>query len=408
MHHLSRSRIQLGPILAGLALAITPLAARDWPNFLGPNKNNIAPSESPFDSDLNHWKVAWKGAVGLGYSSIIVAGNRAFTLGHDKKSNETVFCLDAASGNVLWKFSYEAKLLANMHPGGPNASPTVVGNRVITVSKDGQVYCLSADKGQKLWQANLSEILGVKVPGWGFASSPVVSHGRILVSAGKVTVLDLETGKPVWTSKTANKTGYTTPVLFERNGTEFIAALDAKGISILKSNDGQEVARHPFKAQFDMVATTPTILNGGNRIFISSNSDAEMLLFDGRNLSRAWANKEIKNTMNNSVVFDGVLYGIDGRQKTPQCRLVSVNAENGELNWAKAGFGYGNTIGIGNTLLALTENGELVSVKPEPGGYREISRQQVLAKLCWTTPVYANNRIYVRNDRGDVVCLAKN
>ena len=407
MHH-SSSRFTFWPILIGLALATTSLAANDWPNWLGPNKNNIAPAESPFDSDLNHWKVAWKGSVGRGYSSVIVAGNRAFTLGHDEKSKETVSCLDAASGNVLWKFAYGAQLLPRMHPGGPNASPTVIGDRVITVSKDGQVYCLSTDKGQKLWQANLSEIMSIKVPGWGFASSPVVSNGRILVSAGKVAVLDLQTGKPIWTSKEANKAGYTTPVLFERNGTEFIAALDAKGISILKANDGQEVARHPFKGQFDMVATTPTILHGGNRIFISSNSDAEMLIFDGQSLSRSWANKDIKNTMNNCVVFDGVLYGIDGKQKTPQCRLVSVNAENGKLNWAKAGFGYGNTIGIGRTLLALTENGELVSVNPEPGAYREISRQQVLGKLCWTTPVYANDRIYVRNDRGDVVCLAKN
>jgi outer membrane protein assembly factor BamB len=87
--------------------------------------------------------------------------------------------------------------------------------------------------------------------------------------------------------------------------------------------------------------------------------------------------------------------------------MVCINLEDGKVRWAKNDFGYGNTILVGATILALTENGELVAIKPSPESYNEISRQQILGKLCWTTPVYAGQRIYLRNDRGDVVCLAQ-
>jgi len=36
-----------------------------------------------------------------------------------------------------------------------------------------------------------------------------------------------------------------------------------------------------------------------------------------------------------------------------------------------------------------------------------LSRIPVLDKKCWTNPVYANGRIYVRNDQGDTLCLQR-
>lgn len=383
----------------------TATTAGNWPHWLGPNRDNIAPDNGSFDSDLSKWKIAWKTNVGLGYSSVAVAGGRAFTIGNDEKGHETVFCFDAATGQERWKHTYQAELLPKMHPGGPNATPSIIGDRVITLSKDGQVFCLTAKTGAKIWEANLAKDAGLKLPQWGFASSPVLDADRLIFCAGKVVALDPATGKLLWISKNDYEAGYATAVVFERAGKKYIAAFDAKGLSILTGDGADEVARHPFKAMFNVMATTPAIFADGSRIFISSNAGAAMLAFDGKSLTEMWANTEIKNTMNNSVIFGDALYGIDGRQGSSQCRLVSVNLADGHVNWAKTDFGYGNTIGVGKRLLAFTEVGELVTLDPSPKSYSEISRRHLLGKLCWTTPVYADQRIYLRNDRGDVVCL---
>ena len=391
-----------------MALVSLGSFASDWPKWLGPTGENSAPEGAQFNPDLNTWKVAWTKDVGLGYSALAVVGDRAYTMGHDGKSKENVYCLNASNGEQLWSYSYEAPLLAHLHTGGPNATPTIVGNKVITLSKNGLVFCFSADKGEVLWQANLLELFGIKLPQWGFASSAFVDGNQVLFCGGKVCALSLDTGKMIWTSKTAYlPAGYAQSPVFEMDGSKFVAALDGKGLSILSAKDGSEIARRPVKALFDMNATTPVILDHGKRIFISCTVQSEMLSFDGSKLVLLWGGKEMRNVMNNSVFQDGSIYGISGEQQQTTNSLVSIKESDGKENWSQSAIGYGTTIGIGKTLLILTERGELITAKIDPAKYTEISRRKVLEEVCWTTPTYANGKIFLRNDKGHVVVLGQ-
>lgn len=395
-------------LIAGMLTFAASLHASDWPRWLGPTGDNIAPEAENFDPDLSKWNIAWKTNVGLGYSSIAVVGDRAYTMGHDKKGKEIVHCLNAATGEPIWKYEYEAPLLPHLHTGGPNATPTIIGNKVITLSKNGLVFCFSADKGEVLWKANLLEIFSIKLPQWGFASSPYIDGDNVLFCGGKACALALETGKVVWTSTTAYlPAGYATSPVFEVDGKKFVAALDGKGLSILSATDGSEITRHPVKALFDMNATTPFILASGKRIFISCTVQSEMLGFDGKKLTPIWASREMRNTMNNGVIQNGTIYGVSGEQQNSTDSLMSIKEADGTENWSQQSIGYGTMIAVGKTLLVLTEKGELISVKLDPAKYTEISRRKVLDEVCWTTPTYANGRIYLRNDKGDVVVLSK-
>ena len=392
--------------LAAVAIggSVSIQAGSDWPHWLGPDGNNQV-AAGAFNPDLSKWKVAWKSSVGRGYSAVAVSGTHAITLGHDGEAHETVYSFDIKTGREEWKQSYDAQLLPMMHPGGPNATPTILDDRVIVLSKDGQVRCLALADGHPIWDLNLATIPGLKLPKWGFASSPVVDGNRLLFAAGRVVSVDLAKGTVQWTSTGEYQPGYTTAVVFQREGHPFIAALDGKGFSILEGADGKEVVRRPFKAMFDMNGTTPFVLDSGRQIFISGNTSSELLAFDGRDLTPVWTTTEIKSPMNAAVIRDGAIYGIDGRQGTPSSRLVSVRLSDGKVNWSRADFGFGNTIGVGSSLLALNEDGLLVTASLAADGYHETGRQQVLGKTCWTPPVFAQDRIFVRNDRGDVVCL---
>src|SRR5262245_37353096 len=116
-------------VLAGvIGLGAPCLYASDWPRWRGVNADGIS-TETGW---LGRWsgsgpKQLWKANVGTGYSSLAVADERAFTMGHND-GKDTVFCFDANSGKELWRYSYEAKLDDHYYEGGPSATPTVDGD----------------------------------------------------------------------------------------------------------------------------------------------------------------------------------------------------------------------------------------------------------------------------------------
>ena len=118
-----------------------------WPNWMGQRHDGI--------SDETGWspawpasglKVVWQRQVGIGFSSVSIAQGRLFTMGHSE-GNETVFCLDQGTGKTIWSHTYPSKLVDNLYEGGPGATPTIDGNKVYTVGKEGQLICFGAADG---------------------------------------------------------------------------------------------------------------------------------------------------------------------------------------------------------------------------------------------------------------------
>jgi outer membrane protein assembly factor BamB len=81
---------------------------------------------------------------------------------------------------------------------------------------------------------------------------------------------------------------------------------------------------------------------------------------------------------------------------------------DGEVIWSVPGFGYGSLIAVGDTLVILTEDGELISSPMTTDGYQEISRVKLVDSVCWTAPSYARGTLLVRNNQGTLICLEPN
>ncbi|MDE0737104.1 MAG: hypothetical protein OSB47_14880, partial [Pirellulaceae bacterium] len=102
-HHCQRKHTCSGLTLLTLVLATAALQAGDWPQWRGPNRNGHATSEGlrkewPKDGPTVRWQV---NHVGVGYSSLAIAGDRIVTQG-DLNGVEHVICLSAKDGKVLW------------------------------------------------------------------------------------------------------------------------------------------------------------------------------------------------------------------------------------------------------------------------------------------------------------------
>lgn len=381
-------------------------AGFDWPNFLGPRRDGIS-AETGWSTK---WPPKgppelWRAHVGIGYSSLSAVGDRVFTMGHTQ-GEETVFCLNAQTGKTEWKHTYFCELVNNLHAGGPAATPTVDGDRVYTLSRGGHLFCFETATGKIVWQGNLRDELSLSIPEWGFTSSAVIHGDRVLFQAGAVIALNKATGKTIWKSD-ARRPAYGSPVVFKWQGQERIASLDTDGLVVLDAANGKTLAEQPWQTSYSTNSSTPIVAE--DKLFISTGYGRGGALFrlTATSLEPLWENKNMANHFNNSVLWEGHLYGIDGNSHAAsQCTLRCVEFATGELKWKQRGFGVGSLILADGKLIVLSDAGELALVAADPEKFELLARARVLDDECWTAPILARGRIYCRNTPGEVVCLS--
>ena len=389
---------RLSLVLAGLVAAVACLCAvavgDDWPIYRGAAHNGISAETGWFAAGAQ-LKVLWSADIGPSCSAMAVVGDRVYTMGN-KADNDIVYCLNAASGKEIWKFSYPEKLDPQNYEGGPNATPTVDGKCVYTVSKTGKLFCLDAEKGTKIWEVRLAS----KKPTWGYAGSVLPLGDKLIVNAGDHGMaLEKATGKVLWDSGTGPG-GYSTPVPYERNGAMLVALFSAKKALAVNAADGKVLWQHPWQTSYDVNAADPVILDGGAKVFISSGYDhgCAMLDVSGAEPKELWSNKGMRNKHTNSVLFQGAIYGFD------ETTLTCLDAATGQAKWTKADFGEGSLMLADGKLIILSEKGGIVIAEASPEGFKELATGQVLRGPCWTVPVLANGRIYARSKTGTLSC----
>jgi outer membrane protein assembly factor BamB len=377
--------------------------AGDWPVWQGPNGNGMTSEKIP---DLNKLSLKWKKEVGLGYSGLIVADGKLYTLGHDGESKETLFCLDLLSGKTIWKMSYPGELIAKLHAGGPNASPLILGDKLFSLSKDGQLFCLKTEDGSVIWKENLTKILDSPVPNFGFACSPKIIEGQLILSQGKTASLDPATGKVNWVSDTEGEASYSTPKLIEVKGKKYLIAMSSLGANIIDFSNGKHLAHFAMRAKYNMIAVTPILLDKEGEFFVSTNQTASRLSFNGKKLTALWTTTKMKNNFSNSLFIDGYLYGVDGAHKSKRTRIVCINAVDGKVAWTQEKTGHGSLIAGSNHMIFFSEAGELVTLEINPKKFRALAKKKVLSGICWTPPTLSHGTLYVRNEDGTVLSLA--
>ncbi|OGV69804.1 MAG: hypothetical protein A2283_13080 [Lentisphaerae bacterium RIFOXYA12_FULL_48_11] len=116
--------------------------------------------------------------------------------------NDSVFGLDTDTGAEKWRFYTE---------GPVRLAPAAWDNKVYFVSDDGHLYCLDAATGALLWKVRGSPSArkvmgnGRLISVWPARGGPVIADGRVYFTAGIwpfegifIYALDAQTGKTVW------------------------------------------------------------------------------------------------------------------------------------------------------------------------------------------------------------------
>jgi outer membrane protein assembly factor BamB len=386
------------PTLVFVSVVISAQAA-DWPRFRGPAQDGISPETGLNAKALEGGgKILWKTNIGTGFSSITIANGRVYTMGN-ANATDTIWCLDASTGKEIWKHSYAEELKPNLYEGGPNATPTVDGDRVFTLSKTGKALCLDAAKGTVVWEKDLAKDLGAKKPEWGFSGSVLIEGDLAIYNVGEAGAgLNKKTGEVVWKSGTG-ASGYSQAIAFNLGKDRLAIFMAASDAIALNPKTGVVAWTHPWKTSYDINAADPIV--SGNKVFVSSgyNHGASVFEVIDNKTKVIWENKNLRNQFSSSVLCKGHLYGVDEGQ------LRCVDFATGEVKWTDKASGKGTLILADGKLLVLSEKGELIIAEASTEAFKPLGRAQILGGKCWTTPALANGKLYARNAKGDLVCV---
>lgn len=381
--------------LTTVLLTASLSAAGEWPNWRGPNYDGISKETAWDPAAVKAHKVAWEAEVGAGYSTVAVTNGKVYTAGNFNKNTDAVSCLDAASGKQLWRHEYPEPLAPKFYSGGCSATPTVHDGKVYFASKSGKIFCLNADTGKVIWNKEF----GCKVPTWGFSSSALIHGKAAIFNAGRSGMAyDKDSGAVLWSSKD-DACGYATPVPFKQNGKPCLALFAKDTITAVAADDGKVLWSYPWQTEHDVNVADPII--SGTQVFITSGygRGASVVDFAGAEPKKIWENKNMRSHMSGPVLIDGYLYGFDDQ------RLTCLDWKTGEQKWNEKSPEKGALMAAGDKLIVIGETGRLATVKATPAAYQEIAAAKVVDGRCWTMPILAGGRIYVRNSDGHLVCL---
>lgn len=384
-----------------VCFALLPTAmADDWFQYHGSNRDRIS-TETGWDTDWSDAapKIAWKASVGTGFSSFSVVDGRVYTMGNTD-DQDTVWCFDAITGDMIWKHTYHCELHPMLYEGGPGCTPTVYDGLVYTFSKEGQFYCLDAKTGEEKWLIDLQKEHGAKLSEWRFAVSPLIEKNWVVLEIGFFAAFDRKTGDLVWKGDKSYQAGYGSPIAFDWNGKRCFAGFNGYGLFIVDASNGNEISNFEWKTRSGINAATP--IRKDNQFFISSGygvGGGLISVDESGKAEQKWHNRLMRNQINTCVLWEDHLYGFD------ESNLRCLSFTSGEETWSKSGLGKASLMIADGKLLILSEKGDLVLAEINPNEYKEISRVNVLSGKCWTIPVLANGLIYCRNAKGDVVCV---
>ena len=371
-----------------------PGRADDWPQWRGPDRDGIS-KETRW---LTDWpasgpKKLWEASVGIGYSSCSASKGRLYTMGNVAET-DNVLCFDAETGKVNWKHEYPCTSKDPNGYLGTRCTPTVDGDFVYTVSRQGNFFCLATANGAVKWSKDFRKDFAAETPTWGFAGSPLIEKDWVLAEvSGKASVVAFNklTGEVAWQAGN-EPAGYGSLVAFDLGGQRCLLQFSGEQLICRHMKDGSEMWRLPWKTSYRVNATTPIIQ--GDEIFLSTGYGYGCALVKASTsgATEIWRNKNMRNHVNSCVRVDGFLYGYDDSE------LKCLDWKSGAVKWGTRAYGKGSLIEADGKLILYGQSGKLGLAEATPAAFKErCSFQALTGKDTWASPVLANGRLYVRS-----------
>ena len=424
--------------------------AADWPQFRGlgasgVDTNKALPTEWNVESGKN---IRWQTPLpGLGHASPIISGDRIYIAtavgANDKelkvglygdidpieengKYQWRLLSIDRLTGKVIWNVpGHEAVPRVKRHPKSThcNSTPAISGKLIVTILGSEGLFCFDVD-GRLIWKKDLgpmdSGYFAVPSAQWGFASSPVIHEGKVIVLCDVQTnsflaSYDLASGKELWRTARADVPTWSCPAIVEADKRKQIVVNGWHHSGGYDFATGKEIWR--LKGGGDIPVPTPIFANGliyltsahGNlrpmrAIRPDASGDITAPKPADTNAAIAWVHPRQGNYMQTPIVIGDRLYGC-----TDSGVVSCFDAQSGRVIYSErlTGVTQGYTaspVSDGRHILYSGETGKVLIV-PVSDQFSVKSTME-LGDLCMATPAIADGTIFFRT-QGKLIAVGE-
>lgn len=417
-------------------------AQENWPQFRGVEASGIGSGSPPTEWNTETGdNIVWKTPIpGLAHSAPIVWGDRVFLttcvnanakqtdlptgwIGGTGKSAEDVgdwtwqvICLDRKNGKVVWsKDVAKGKPEVKRHRKAThaNCTPATDGKHVVAFFGSEGLFCLDFD-GNLIWEKSFGRLhsgpYNSKDLEWGFASSPIIFEGNVVVqcdclNTGFVSILEIESGDEVRRIDREDVATWSTPAVFRTetgtqlvcNGYKQMAGYDfetGKQLWTL-SNGGDVPVPTPLFSNGMIFLTnghgrSPTYaINPSATGDLTPNKESESLP-----PGLAWWQPKDGSYMPTPIVVGDLLYTCSDNG-----RLAVREAVTGELVYKQRVTNGSNTFSASAVATSAqvyfsSENGDVIVVKA--GRKYELIAKNQMRETLMSTPAIAGDQLFVR------------
>jgi len=400
--------------------------AEDWPQWRGVDRDGVWHATGLVEQlPQGQLPLEWSVEIGAGYSGPTVADGRVYITDRQTdggKQSERVLCLDSSSGKQLWVHTYDAPYTIS-YTAGPRASVTVDGAMAFSVGAMGHFFCLNAVTGEVIWKRDLNLEYKINMPIWGITGAPLVYKDYVIQQVSGedgacMVAFNKSTGAEAWKSLN-EKAGYSSPIVIKQADQDVLVCWTGESLSGLNPSNGAVLWSHAMPpSRMPIGIATPSV--AGDLVYVSSFYDGSMMIKAPRDqvssellwrtVGRDEQNTESLHSMiGTPIVRDGYIYGFDSYGQ-----MRCLEAKTGNRVWEDltavpvARWSTVHMVTESDRVWMFNERGELLITKLSPEKLKILSRAQLIEPtqtqlrqrggVCWSHPAFAEKSVFARND----------
>jgi outer membrane protein assembly factor BamB len=444
-----RLKAGLHTIIAALLVAVSTFAA-NWPQFRGPHASGLDDSAAaPTNWDVESGKnIRWKTPIpGLAHSSPIVWNDRVYVItavrpgkadlkvglygdiesAPDQAEHEwRILAIDRATGKVIWnQLGHKSVPRVQRHPKSTHASstPATDGRKIVAIFGSEGLFCFDTD-GRAPWKKDLgpmdSGFYMVPSAQWGFASSPVIHDGKIIVQCDVQTnsflaAFSLEDGKELWRTPRNDVPSWSTPTIVQNGSQTEIFVNGWNHIGGYDFQTGKEIWK--LDGGGDIPVPTPIVANGlayftsahgrfrpMRAIRLDAKGDITPSDIGGTNAAIVWAHARQGDYMQTPIAVGNYIYGcLDNGVVT------CFDAKTGEIKYSERlssgneGF-TASPVSDGKNIFFTSETGKIYIV-PAMAEF-SVAGIMRMGETCMASPALVNGTLFFRT-RENLVAVGR-